>query len=484
MKKIFVLAIMLFSFSIFAQESEQQSSRQTSISTLQPISVTIGGDFILTGSFPASRLQRVDQFISVVYNQGFQQLRGGLNQLNVIDRVTKELRSYPLRNIVLKRFNGDAIKIDLQKFRLTGDFKYNPYLMNDDVIIFPSWDNDKDVIDINGAVNKPTKFQFVEGDKLSDAILFAGGINQSYSNVETAEISRLSSNGNQEQVINVKIKEDYLLQSGDRIRILADENHKLNYKVLVLGEVKYPGYIYVTKDSTSLHKLIMKAGGITSNADLDRAELIRDENAENILKQHYLAGGYESAAAVPEQAFSLKERMKFVSDSLSVIRSTTLNTENIIDYFGVDNTLRVLKNDQVVDFAKVMTENTDESKFIVQDGDIVLIPRRFDYVYVFGQVSKVGYVKHSAGKDVNYYVEKAGGFAPTANVDQDDISIIKGKGKTWFTENKDKTTIEPGDFVFVPKNTPRSFWYYFSKTSSVIGTIGSLATIILLLIKL
>ncbi len=484
MKKIFFLLLILFNVAILAQESNQQDYKQSSILAMQPITVTIGGDFIMTGSFPASRLQRVDYFVSTIYNQGVMQARNGLSQLNVIEKVTKELKSYPLRNITLKRANGEMIKIDLLKFRLTGDFKYNPYLQNDDVIIFPSWDNEKDIVDINGAVNKSTKFQFVEGDKLSDAILFAGGINKTYSNVKTAEISRLSPSGNKEELIKVNVTDDFALKSGDRIRIHSDENQKLNYKVLVLGEVKFPGYIYITKDSTTLAEVLAKAGGITTTADLLHSQLIRDDNALSTLEQHYLENNFNDGTTLTDQTQARNERMKFLGDSLSIVRSTTLNNDEIYDYFGIDNTLRVLKNEQVVDFTKVFDQNSDENKFKVSDGDIILIPRKFNYVYVFGQVAKNGYVRYNHGQDFKYYIEKAGGFTQTAIKDDDEISIIKGKDKTWFTDDKNKTTIEPGDFIYVPRNVPRSFWFYFSRTSAVISTIGSLATIILLLIKL
>ena len=187
----------------------------------------------------------MDHFITTVYTQAEQNAVSGLSQIETIKKITKELSSYALRDITLKRTNGEVMKIDLLKFRLTGDFKFNPYLMNDDVIIFPAYDHERNIIDINGAVNKPTKFQFVKGDKLSDAILFAGGLNNSYDNIDSAQISRLDNTGEKEELITVDIKNDFSLESGDRIKILADANQRKDYKVLVLGEVKKPGFVYI-----------------------------------------------------------------------------------------------------------------------------------------------------------------------------------------------------------------------------------------------
>ncbi|MDZ7765236.1 MAG: hypothetical protein U5K00_12540 [Melioribacteraceae bacterium] len=39
------------------------------MSELQPINVTIGGDFIVEGTFPASPNERVDQFVTRIYNE-------------------------------------------------------------------------------------------------------------------------------------------------------------------------------------------------------------------------------------------------------------------------------------------------------------------------------------------------------------------------------------------------------------------------------
>ncbi|MCL6098734.1 MAG: SLBB domain-containing protein, partial [Bacteroidetes bacterium] len=271
MKKILVAVFVCFASLLFAQNDSQQLSKQNNLSMFQPITVTIGGDFIVTGSFTAYKSERLDHFVTKVFTEAESNMRSGLNQIDMIKKVTAQIEKYAKRDITLKHRNGETVKIDLLKFHLTGDMSNNPYLMDDDVIIFPSYDDERSVVEISGAVNKPTKFQFVDGDKLSDAILFAGGINPAYDNVTTAEISRLSNDGNKENVINVPIKDDYKLQIGDRIRILFSDNDKKSYKTLVLGEVRTPGYVYITKDNTTIKDVIAKAGGFTDKAWLERS---------------------------------------------------------------------------------------------------------------------------------------------------------------------------------------------------------------------
>jgi protein involved in polysaccharide export with SLBB domain len=366
---------------------------------LQPINVTIGGNFFANGTFSASASERVDAFISRLIAQTPKQM---LNFIN------------PLRGIKLKRINGNEINIDLFKFRYTGDFKYNPYLMNDDVLIFPGFDyyDERNIVDITGAVNEETRFQFVEGDKLSDAILFAGGINQAYENVTSAEISRLSEKGEKEEVIIVPVNNDVLLKRSDRIRILFTENNKKVFKVLVLGEVNQPGYVFITKNNSTIKEVIQKAGGFTNQAWLERSDLIRGTSDANLLKatalrqmftkeennKTFYTEKYMNTVFVEQMKF-LRMNDQYAEDSLTVI---------------LDNMLRVLQNKSIIDFSKISSDSSSDSKFIVQNGDIIVIPQKEDLVYVFGQVNNPGYVKYEPQKNRDYYINKAGGLGKRA----------------------------------------------------------------------
>jgi len=481
MKKIIILFITFFAFTVSAQENDQQSQKQTNPMIYQPITVTIGGDFIVTGSFTASKLQRLDYFITSIYIGAEQKALGSLTQIENIRQVSKEIKKYALRDITLKRTNGEIRKIDLMKFRLTGDFSNSPYLQNDDMIIFPAFDFSTSFVEIIGAVNKEVKFQFVDGDGLSDALLFAGGINPAYDNVKTAEISRLNSAGDKEEIIYADINSNFSLKRGDRIRILADPNQKRIFKALVLGEVNNPGYVYLKQSGTALKEVIEKAGGFKETADLLRAEVIRDYSSLEMLKKYQLTEDYLNS---PEKILlpETQLRMRQMQDALSLSRTNNLQLEDTL-FFNIDNQLRVLHGESLVDFTKLSDPNSDESNFSVKDGDLILIPQPFDYVYVFGQVSKFGYVKQVEGKDYNYYVEKAGGKTEMAREDDDEIVVIKGKGKDWITKEKEKLKLEAGDYIYVPKIISRNFNFYLSRIGSIAGIIGSVATIILLLVQ-
>ena len=64
--KILILLILFYTFS-FAQELS--NIEDVSMLALNKISVTIGGEFIINGTFPASATERVDEFVTRIYNQ-------------------------------------------------------------------------------------------------------------------------------------------------------------------------------------------------------------------------------------------------------------------------------------------------------------------------------------------------------------------------------------------------------------------------------
>lgn len=477
MKKIFVAIFVYFASLSLAQDNTQQLSKQTNLSMFQPITVTVGGDFIVTGSFTAYKSERLDHFVTKVFTEAESNMRSGLNQIDVIKKVSVQIEKYAKRDITLKHRSGETLKIDLLKYRLSGDMSNNPYLQDDDVIIFPSYDDERSIVEISGAVNKPTKFQFVDGDKLSDAILFAGGINPAYDNVTTAEISRLTDSGSKENIVDVPIKDDYKLQIGDRIRILFKENDKKAYKTLVLGEVRTPGYVYIKKDNTTLKDVITKAGGFTDKAWLERSELLRGSSQTNILKMKAIRDEFEK-----DKNFNTILTEKYLNDvfleQMNMLRMNDLYSEDSLSVI-IDNSLRVLQGKSIVDFTKVNSDTSSDSKYVVQDGDIIVVPRREDLVYVFGQVRNPGYVEYIPEKSQKYYINKAGGLGERA---ESDVKIIKGGSYAWVTAS-DNTKIDPGDFIYVPKNVPKPLEYYMRTLGYVSTVVTAVATVILIVIQ-
>ncbi len=446
---------------------------------LNTISVTLGGDFVVNGTFIAAGTETVDQFVTRIFSEYSNRILKRTTEQNLFKIIKSELNNYSKRGILLKRYDGSQITVDLEKFRLTGDFKFNPYLKNNDVLIFPVLDLERNFIDISGAVNKAKKFQFVEGDRLSDAILLANGINPAYSNVEYAEIYRLDEKGNEQTVERVLIKDNPYLKRGDRIRILAGENQKKDYKVLVLGEVKQPGYVYIAKNGMDIKDVIKLSGGFTSSASLERSTVLRGTNKENLLLIKAFTELYKDSKNIDIKKFN---ENNFLSqfEYLSFMRMSDEVLEDSL-YFLIDMKLKQFFDYGAVDFTKVFAGKDSLSvSFRVKDGDVILIPQQSNDVFVFGQVNSPGYIPFKKGKNFHYYINHAGGLGEDY---LDNIKVIRGKAKTWITA-EESTEILPGDYIYVPKDPSRSFLYYLRTASYITSIASALATVAILILNL
>ncbi len=473
MKRLLTFTIIMFSISISFSQVDNNKSGLNSILSNPTISVTIGGEFPVTGSFPAFINERVDQFITTMYLDAREKALSRVTDPELLKQINKKLNDYTLRNITLKRSSGEILKLDLLKFRLNGDFKNNPYLKNDDVIIFPAPDMERNFFAVSGAVNNPGKFYYVEGDKLSDAIELSQGIDKAYENITKAEIDRLSYDGQIMTSKVVDINSDVELQRGDRVIILADETQKKDFTITIVGEVNRPGKIPITKNKTTLLEAIEKAGGFKEDASLMRSRLFNGSSVEPILEKEY---GITLAKYPDFTSQDALERFMDYENSL-MIRMSNL-TEQDTSYFLMENQIRLLTAGGSLDFTKLEDTSSESSNYIVKDGDIIIVPRKEKVIYVFGQVTHPGRISFVNGKDYKYYIDAAGGYGEYAD---EDVMVIKGESRNWKSAGDKSVVLQEGDYIYVPKNPKRSFHYYLSETASYIGIIGSIATIILLL---
>jgi len=478
--KMNIKALLCFSLLFFLNAYPQFSQEKNVKSDLMgagAISVTIGGNFPLNGTFPAFITERVDEFVSRMYAQAVDLTLKVISDPVIYRKLKEELSDYALRGIKLKRTSGEEVILDLQKFRLHGDFTNNPYLKNDDVIIFPTNDISRNFFSVSGVVNNGGIFLFLEGDKLGDALELVDGINPAYENVDSVEVSRLSYDGQTETILKIKIDKNYPIQRGDRFRFIAPENQRRNFSVSVIGEVNIPGFVPITKNNTTLYKVIQSCGGFTPQASLKRARVFSKNSLAILLEKQY-------NIKLDEQADL--EDPRFRNTILNLELALMYRMSNVViedtNYFNLENQLRVLIEGSSLDFRKVEDPSSDIANYIVQNGDIIVIPQIQNSVYVFGQVLRPGHVTFIEGKDYNYYVNVASGLGELAV--EDDIMVIKAGSRAWISPLRENVEIEEGDYIYVPKENLRSFRSYVFEYSVYVSLLASIAAILLSLVTI
>jgi len=410
----------------------------------RPIIVTVTGNVLNPGIYTLTSVDRANKAIEMANTVSRYQTGSDLAAV---------LPLMSTRNIVLRHKDGSQSRVDNVKYLSTKADRWDPYLREGDVIVVPRRNETKNVFGIYGEVNAPGRYEFVEGDSLHDAIEIGQGFTR-LAIRDSVEFTRLSLDGTvlTSRILNVPEildghEPDFPLEPGDRVVVKARKELREDYRVSVFGEVLYPGTYPITKNKTRLSEVIQQAGGFTEFAALKSTELIR-------------------RSVQPSEVQT--ERLMSLRGGVSAQDSS--------DYY-IETELRLRKEIVDVDFEKLFVKGDTSQDVILQTEDYIDVPSTKRSIYVFGQIVSPGHVPFVTGENVDYYIAKAGGFTDRAR--DGDVKVIKSKTKQWLSPGE--TTIEDGDYIWVPKNPDHSFAYYMtiaSQAASVLSVVIGIAVVV------
>ncbi len=427
---------------------------EISVNLLVPrsVAVKIFGQVLNEGPTTTSSVSRVHQLIGDA-----NALKTGQSMKDYFDRVLPALRAQASqRHIQIRHQDGSVQYVDLVKYEITGEGKYNPYLREGDVVLVPSRDDLRSSLGVFGAAGKQGRFEFVPGDSLTDLISMGFGFGPQ-ADTTHALFTRLSPDGTRMDTSIVDVAairresvSNIALQPGDRLVIRETQDARKNYFVSLEGAVKQPGLFPITKGTTKLSEVIGLAGGFSQDAYISGAVLIRSR-------------------------ISPTEASQEVDREILLSQRANLTTEDT-SYYHIETALRIQGEVVTVDFEKLFVKGDSTQDVILYPFDRVVVPTRKYSVYVFGQVISPGHIQFENGKGYGYYIERAGGYAGDARTG--DVKIIKGSTRAWLEPSE--TTIEDGDYIWVPREVHRPFSYYLTIYAQVASIIGVVATVALL----
>ena len=209
----------------------------------------------------------------------------------------------------------------------------------------------------------------------------------------------------------------------------------------------------------TISDLINRAGGYTENAYQFGAIYLNEdakkvnELSKEILYQEFL----DNIIAAAQQNIG--------ADLTPIVLLTEeLNNTNPNGRVVID-----LLNDSTLDL------------YGIKEGDELFVPEKNYVVYVYGETSSEGAVMFSENKDVEYFVEKSGGYKKFA--DNESIYILHPNGESQLYrskrnifESRPKNDIQiyPGSIIFVPRelddSTPRRL--AAQAYVSILGNLG------------
>ena len=110
------------------------------------------------------------------------------------------------------------------------------------------------------------------------------------------------------------------------------------------------------------------------------------------------------------------------------------------------------------------------------DGDQITIPQRSSVVTVRGAVNAPNVVAHVRGRDIDYYIEQAGGSA--RNADKKRAFVTQPSGKRETRRFGSAPEPKPGALVVVPEMDPSDRTNWVQVLAAVTPVLASLATLL------
>lgn len=354
------------------------------------------------------------------------------------------------RSILLTHQDGTEELVDLAMFQATGDLGHNPYMRMGDRVHVSYRTHE---IFAYGSVNEEGAQEFRPGDTVARLVQLAGGIAGS-APLEVAEVWRFRENTDSTVVIALSGDEsrqsgrrvtldevgDFPLQPKDMVFIRARSDWQMTPTVHVHGEVRYRGRYRITRGETRLLDLVTQAGGLTDNANLAEARVLRTKH--RAIKDPEYARLRAMASAGGLADLSPEER-------------AYLRTKS-----------REERGRLAIDFERLIEEGDQTQNILLEGGDVLFVPEKRQTVSLSGQLKRPGLVGHQEGRRAGWYLDQAGGYA--FNAHKRGARLIRAR--TGQRERLDRNLmVESGDEIWVPEKEYRDWWAFFQ------GTIRTLA---------
>jgi protein involved in polysaccharide export with SLBB domain len=362
-----------------------------------------------------------------------------------------------VEQVLVSRVRSDSSRVQLRSAfadttgRISDDFTLAD---GDEIRVFSrSTFRERPWITVTGAVRRSGRIPYREGMTLQDAVLLADGLTPDAAR-EYAEIARLPSprpTGALAETVRVPIDstatsgQPVLLRPYDNVLFPRQGGYELQRLVYLSGQVKAPGRYALTSKTERLSDLLQRAGGLTDEAYPGGVEFYRREN----------------------------------------VRGTVARTGPIDTLSGVEPLVPTLRARVGVDLARILKEPDFRDNLILASGDSIHIPEFDPVVIVQGSVNAPGPVAFTPGKNLDWYVRSAGGYAQAADKKRPYITQPDGRKETVvrrFLLADDVPRPRPGARILVPeRRAPEPGGNAAQVLGVIASVIASLTTIVVVL---
>ena len=394
-----------------------------------------------------------------VYRAGLYQLDGTVNTVKQLIKKAEGLRGDAFLNrVIIDREHEDLsheiIAIDLGGL-LNGTIADIP-LQKNDILYIPSITDlkEEETVAIYGEVANPGTFLFSKNMTIEDLLVQAGGLLEEAATTRV-EVTRRIKDPKSTSFSSVLGKtftfdikdgfivggnaENFYLEPFDAVYIRRSPAYRRQQNVVVAGEVLFSGSYSLLKKNERLSDLVSKAGGVTPDAYVKGARLIRKLSDEERRRQN--------------DAIRMAQNGEG-KDSISIQKLNLSETYTV----GID-------------LEKALANPKSDFDLVLREGDVLYIPEYVNTVKISGSVMYPNTVVYQKGKNQKFYINQAGGYGNMAKKKK--VYVVYMNGTVSRLKARNASAIEPGCEIIVPSKAEKKHM----AMAEILGISSTTATI-------
>jgi protein involved in polysaccharide export with SLBB domain len=317
-------------------------------------------------------------------------------------------------------------------------------------------------VDVKGEVAKPGRYPLTTNMHVEDLIQVAGGLTRTADSVK-ANLTRYAAGDTEHVSENLSIAlsavsagdttENKLLRDGDVLTIPQNPGwNDVGASMTVRGEVQHPGPFGI-RPGERVSSVLERAGGFSSQAYPYGAVLMRRD-----VRELEMNARTEMIRRLKEEEVHLRALPDTDPDQKNAKLTALGETETTIQQLQANPPVgRVVIHLQ----HDLHAWRNTSSDVMIRDGDVLIVPKKTDYITVNGQVFNPTAVSYRPGRSAKWYLSQAGGMTQLANkkavfVIRADGSVLAAKNNSGFWNGDPlNTSLRPGDSIVVPEVAPR-----------------------------
>lgn len=394
-----------------------------------------------------------------VYRAGLYQLDGTVNTVKQLIKKAEGLRGDAFLNrVIIDREHEDLsheiIAIDLGGL-LNGTIADIP-LQKNDILYIPSITDlkEEETVAIYGEVANPGTFLFSKNMTIEDLLVQAGGLLEEAATTRV-EVTRRIKDPKSTSFSSVLGKtftfdikdgfivggnaENFYLEPFDAVYIRRSPAYRRQQNVVVAGEVLFSGSYSLLKKNERLSDLVSKAGGVTPDAYVKGARLIRKLSDEERRRQN--------------DAIRMAQNGEG-KDSISIQKLNLSETYTV----GID-------------LEKALANPKSDFDLVLREGDVLYIPEYVNTVKISGSVMYSNTVVYQKGKNLKFYINQVGGYGNMAKKKK--VYVVYMNGTVSRLKARNASAIEPGCEIIVPSKAEKKHM----AMAEILGISSTTATI-------